>query len=379
MQNNYTNKDIKRIVTQNVEIPGLVQERVEDTLQRLAVPNPDTNSGTATSTLHKGYRLFRSRVRVAAVFVILLCIGTVVTVGAGPEWIWNKFAAQKYSAGTEIQKKLVDEKVATVPTACVEKNGVKIEAKQCIADDKGYMYLLCKVTVPDTIDLEDKGVAFNSNDIYRDGKELNVFMEAGVAGYDTGDYKIEPANHVFYYEYSVRGLKISKEGDAVTIKFKDLTIENAKKEAEKIVKGEWSLDIPLEPEKTSRTFAVKGGSLSCGAVVREVRLSPIGLQVDYDYEKQTKKEKVIEHFDDGTSEEGYTETVVAPVFPNAYELKDGTKKKFAFGGGSMGYENNSHSIYTFDFELLNVVDVDNVTALYFGGERVELVSTTNTN
>lgn len=370
MQNNYSKQEIKRIVKRDVELPKLVQERVNETLQRLAVPDFEKNAYQSSKPFRRKNRLYRSGFQVAAAVAIVLCLGTVATVGAVS--LWNDYAAKKYDAGVEIQKELVDKKVATIPDASVEKSGVKIETEQCIADDKGYMYLLFKVTVPETIELTED-IFFEDSSFIKNGKNLDMNMNGGISNNEDGSLRIEPENHVFYYEYNIRRLDTLAADDVVTITFHNL-INCVKTVTEEIlIEEDWSLDIPVAPSKSSQSFAAKDGTLSCGATVKQVTLSPIGLQIEYDFKRKTRKEKTIIQNDDGTTQEGTTiDVIIDPTFPTAYELKDGTKKEFSEGGGSMGYRPGSDREYIYKFELLQVVDVDNVAAIYFGDERVEL-------
>lgn len=367
MQNNYSKREIKRIVKQDVELPKLVQERVNETLQQLETPEFEKNSYQSSKAVYGKTKLFRNAFQVAAAFALVLCLGTVAVAGAAS--LWNDYAAKKYDAGARIQKELVDKKVATIPEATIEKSEVKIETEQCIADDKGYMYLLFKVTVPETIQLTED-IFFEDSSFTKDGKALDINMGGGISVNEDGSLKIEPENHVFYYEFNIRRFDTPAADDVVTVTFHNL-INCVKTVTEEVlVEGDWSLDIPVAPEKLSQSFVVKDGALSCGATVKEVTLSTIGLQVEYNFERKTRKEKTIIQNEDGTTEEGTIDENIDPTLPTDYELKDGTKKELVCGGGSMGY--NSNTEYICKFELLQVIDVDNVAAIYFGEERVEL-------
>lgn len=371
MQNNYSKQEMKRIVKQEIELPKLVQERVNETLSRIEVPDFEENSYQSRRAAHRRRRMLRNGYQVAAAFAIIFCLGTIATVGAVS--FWNDYAAKKYDAGVKVQQELAEKKVATIPDSVVEKNGVKIETQQCIADDKGYMYLLFKVTVPENIELTED-IFFDNSDITKDGKELEANYGGGIAEKDGGLW-IEPENHVFYYEYNIRRIdKFVSKDDVITVTFHDLINCHKTLNVGTLVEEDWSLDIPVAPEKLSKSFAAKDGAISCGATVKEVTLSPIGLQVKYDFEKKTREEKSVVQNEDGTTEEQTVEETIAPTFPTAYELKDGTKKELVQGGGSMGYSDNSDTEYIFDFELLQVVDVDNVAAIYFEDERVELIA-----
>ncbi|MBO4998598.1 MAG: hypothetical protein J6D02_11420 [Lachnospira sp.] len=369
MQNNYSKREIKRIVKQDVELPKLVQERVNETLQQLEVPDFEEDFYQRRNKSYGKTKLFRNGYQVAAAFALVLCLGTVATVGAVS--LWNEYAAQKYDAAPKIQKELVDKKVATIPEAMVEKSGVKIETQQCIADDRGYMYLLFKVTVPDTIELTED-IFFEDSSFTKDGKDLDMNMGGGISENEDGSLKIEPENHVFYYEYNIRRLDKLVEDDIVTVTFHNL-INCVKTVVEEVlIEEDWSLDIPVAPAKLSQSFVVKDGTLSCGATVKEVTLSPIGIQIEYNFVRKTRKAKAVIQNEDGTTEEETIDEMIDPTQATAYELKDGTKKELVVGGGSMGYRGGSNTEYICDFELLQVVDVDNVAAIYFGEERVEL-------
>ena len=124
--------------------------------------------------------------------------------------------------------------------------------------------------------------------------------------------------------------------------------------------AEWELDIEMKGSDAVREVSLSEPLGESGAVVKHAEISPISIQVDYDFAAQ----KIVI---DGVNENGediqstdYTE----PPMINGVRLKDGTLLTAVTNGGATRWDEETET-YTVTFATNRILDTAQIDALLF--------------
>lgn len=126
--------------------------------------------------------------------------------------------------------------------------------------------------------------------------------------------------------------------------------------------GKWEFDFTLAGSDQVLSYEPNVTLGSSGATVSSVSLSPISLEIIYDFPLQYEEEMVMT--EDG--QERLHRTIVDPPCFSGIRLKDGTTLLNLYGGaGVSGYAEDDTEHYTERFATTRVIDPNEVEALLF--------------
>lgn len=365
-------REIKRKLQSECDIPKNVQQQVDDTLEKITgAPILKTESPAARKQT-TFYVAQRFRFAAACLTFALLAVGG--TVGAYS--IWNHFEETRYGITEQNKNTLKKENILDEKNLKVTQNGVTVECVETVASGP-YAHVLLKVTVPETVSLS-QDIGFDEINALENTK-FDVQCNAGLSmNRETFEEMVDHKNGVFYYEFTLRTCEQQMEGEKnpntnwdgqiLNLQLKNIAQFHHADVEKFLVKGTWKLDIPMKASDEIRTCQTEA-ALSCGATVKKIELSPISIKIIYD---MPRKEIKIPVEEDGKETIDYSTEYESPNVPTHYELKDGTKKEIELSMGSEGYLDDNSNQFIMDFAVEKILDLKNITAIYFGKEKVEL-------
>lgn len=368
----HTEKEIERMLKQKVEIPELVANRIGETLGQIRQDadggrkqRQGKKDGKVTNFIkkNKGQRKKKRHFgAVTAAAAVLIC--TSITAAAAVFFHWNNIVVEKFEIDEVQQERLVEEGVAHEVNASVTDQGVTISTEQALMDSK-YIYLLIKIEAPEDIILPDS-LFFEKFELTLDGRQPDFSYGAGVMDENTND-------NISYWEIWINNMVFAQDfqNKILGIHFENLTknVEKANS-GTKLIDGKWDLEWNMVYEDSETVFELNKEVPEFGMTVKSIALSPISIEVLYDWEK--KKIPIDAMNENGEAFIAYE--YVEPPVVIAFRMKDGSRQEIGISGpGITGYiDEKTASEYRWSVGMGKVVTVSDVEAVIFselGGER----------
>lgn len=368
----HTEKEIERMLKQKVEIPELVANRIGETLGQIRQDADDgrkqrqgKKDGKVTNFIkkNKGQRKKKRHFgAVTAAAAVLVC--TSITAAAAVFFHWNNIVVEKFEIDEVQQERLVEEGVAHEVNASVTDQGVTISTEQALMDSK-YIYLLIKIEAPEDIILPDS-LFFEKFELTLDGRQPDFSYGAGVMDENTND-------NISYWEIWINNMVFAQDfqNKILGIHFENLTknVEKANS-GTKLIDGKWDLEWNMVYEDSETVFELNKEVPEFGMTVKSIALSPISIEVLYDWEK--KKIPIDAMNENGEAFIAYE--YAEPPVVIAFRMKDGSRQEIGISGpGITGYiDEKTASEYRWSVGMGKVVTVSDVEAVIFselGGER----------
>lgn len=374
-------EDMFEILRKDVEIPDVVMKKAERAFAKI-----QKEAKTAPlSPKKKRKKIPVKRLFLVAAAVMLGAGG--VTAGAAAYMRWSKTASEGMLASEETQKKMEETKLTVPVNKSDTQNGVTVTVTQTIVDSY-YAHIIFKVEGYDAGD--GKQPFFESDTVVVDGyspmespyDEKKNFGSGGdwYNGVTTGEdgelirisdgkpleeienyqenYRLEDGSYEYRLTLTHTADKDYFIGKPIHVELHNLgTAEKA--DLTNVTDATWSFDWVLEgsPEKKEYDLNVPIGDT--GVTVKHVEISPISLNVTYDFPK-----KIYNKMDNSSG---------MLFFPDGVRLKDETELKSIYlGPGTNGYI--SENEYFIAFPVDRILDTDEIDALLIrkgveGGDR----------
>ena len=418
-------KDIIERLQKDVEIPGVVQNKIDGTLLKIKDEANGSKIVTykrdeAKPVAKKGKRRFGMVAAIAALVI------TTVSVGAAVYRNWSKGLEASLHVTEEQKNKLEEnktttfmEEVATEQGSIDKANadqgsanqenadpkfteqkitdqGITITAVQSITDNY-YTYVAFKVEgfeVPDgeqpffentsaTVegvadeDMRAIGTFYDGTTVGQEGTVVNadgtpLVEKDGVTMYQ---YKGEDGSMEYHLTIYALGEKGALLNEKVHIELENLGTM-IKTEYTNKVTGKWIFDIDLQGSDETREVTVNNVALGdTGATVIGAEISPISIGATYNFPRKTETvelpedEAMQQALAAGVEVEDIETTFEVPIDPPrlmGVKMKDGALYPYIYmGPGGGGYmDENSDICYT-RFAIDRILDASQVEALLF--------------
>ena len=384
------NREEIQVLKQDVVIPEVVQQKVEETLRSIInASNANIEEQTAATGMRR--RTFRMP-RVAAVLAATLVFGT-VSVAAGVYYRWNHGLEQTLHVAEEEKEIIegtgvVDRSESNRTATC---NGITVTVEQTLVDNyNAYAAFRVEGLV---LNSETTEPSFDKYDIrlFENGKEIEygyssmgasfyngwhigpdgtAWNEDGLRAIDNPSlpevYRQKDGSYILLMNifHDERGAFLGKE---IECSFKDLGTV-AKASHETTVEGEWTLRWQLKGTPDSETFQMKEALGDTGAIVTEIELSPISIRIDYNWPRQ-RVEKSGEDAEAGETV-SYGEYADPPHFMGV-KTADGAIHLLIGGSGKLGYPEETGDLWQAVHALDEIILVEDVTDILFLKESWE--------
>lgn len=355
----------------DIVIPEDVQAKADRAFEQIKAESDQKRKGR---TGKMTWRTMKIAVAAAA-----LTIGT-VSVCAATYLHWSSGLEEEFHATAQQKQYLEERQIAAPVNESVTEGNITITAQQSIVDSK-FAYLSFKV---EGYDLEEgKEPAFESIGITVDGKEdfswsgrfFNGWMkdENGGLAYANGwapdrnengvmqeNFVAEDGSLEFELRLQTDGTDGFFTGAKVHLEFKNLgTVSKAEYFPD--LEETWVLDVVLQGSDEVRSLTLSEKLGNSGATVTGAEISPISLQVTYDFPAQQVEMEGV----DENGEPVKTYSHVEPPLLTGVRLKDGTMLTGLFDGGQEGYEDVEKGVYKVMFATNRILDTEQVDALLF--------------
>lgn len=360
---------------QNIEIPDIVTEKANMAFEQIR--KDAGSSSDKIVTYQKSVKKSRKKYVIAAL-IATMTVGAVSAYAAYTNW--SHGMKEELRISEEQQKNLEANGMAAFSDASVTDAGVTVTAQQSITDNY-YTYLSFKVEGYSV----EKGVQpdFETISVTADGQDVSWggrFYDGMISGNDgmfvnaDGSEPETEADGSMIENYMMDDGSLeyhmilkSHEKGFFTGKQLHVELENlgtvAKAQYFPDIEGNWILDMTLGGADTARYIETCEKLGDTETIVTGVELSPVSMQVTYDF---PKTEPRMEEFED---ENGEIQTVAWPAQPPfafGIRLKDGTVMKYISAGSeSTGYTSEEGQEYVVSFPLDRVIDPDQVEAVLF--------------
>lgn len=346
MRNNYTKKEIEQILQNEIEIPQEVEMKMEKAFRQIGA-----------TEAQKARKRRSLRFQVALVLAGAMILGT-VTVGATGFFFWNQDVAERFEADEEKQQ-ILEEKKVTVPIeASATDQGVTVSLEQSLMTEKD-MYLYFKIEVPEEIPA-DMDILFDWDDILIDGKSTMDYDFSWCGGQPM-DMEREQSN-IIYQEYFVQAPDIMDfNGKVFTAHFENLKGYVKNEAVQTIAEGTWDVSWVLDYAPSQETFTVDQEIPEENITVKRISISPISMEVVYDWEGTFHESEIIDENGNAiiTEEEDF-----APIYPAQYRLEDGSLVEINKDGmGARG--RNQENLYLESWQSAKVNIVEDITGVVF--------------
>ena len=270
MKERYFNREIDRILQNDVEIPREVEMKMEKALRQI---------GAKEIQKKKAKKSLRFQVALALAGAMIL--GT-VTVGATGFFLWDKDVAKRFEADEEKQQILEEKKVAVPVEAFATDQGVTVSLEQSLMTERD-MYLYFKVEMPEEIS-PSMDIFFDELELLIDGKS-SLDYDLSWSGSEPFDTEHEQSN-VRYWEYFVQAKDVMDlQGKTMTAHFKNLAGQVKNETVQSIAEGNWDLNWKLDYSPSQKTFTVDRDVPEENITVKSIDISPISMKVTYDWKK----------------------------------------------------------------------------------------------
>lgn len=370
---NLQNQNVE-ILQRDLEIPEMVQKRINMTL--------DGISGNVQKKRKvKYYGSYQKAFRVAAACAVIGILGVGGTVGAST--LWSHASEKLFGIEKDREPELTEKKVLTNYNTKAVSGGLMVEAEKVIASGK-YARVLLKTTVPKNMEIDKESVMyFKDIEVLANGKScVETTGEDIATDWESGEKMIHAEDGVYYTAFTMtlredilENNKVAGKNDKLDWDGQDMdiTLKNFQKEergeAEDAVNGEWTLHLKINASQQEKTYTVNK-KLANGAMLKSVILMPVGVSYCYDAKSFIKTEAASEKETDERGKETQAVRYGSPEPSKKYEMSDGTVKELIACGGGVSLPNQND--YVWEFPTRNLLDVENIAAVYIGDERVEL-------
>ena len=380
-------EDIFEVLKKDVEIPDIVMKKAEGVFAKIQEEDkiPEKTKITPLSQKKKRKKLPAKRMFLVAAAVMLGAGG--VTAGAAAYMRWSKTASEGMLASEETQKKMEETKLAVPVNKSDTQNGVTVTVSQTIVDSY-YAHIIFKVEGYDAGEgkqpfFETDTVVVDGYDPWKDPYDEKRHFGSGGDWYNgvtmgedgravrisdgkpldeiedyQDNYKLEDGS----YEYRLT-LTHTADKDYFMGKLIHLELHNLgtaeKEDLTNVIDATWSFDWVLEGSPEKKEYDLNASIGDTGVTVKHVEISPISLNVTYDFPK-----KIYNKMDNSSG---------MLFFPDGVRLKDGTELKTIYlGPGTNGYI--SENEYFIAFPVDRILDTDEIDALLVrkgvdGGDR----------
>ncbi len=347
MAKEYTKQDMVRILKNDVEVPEIVNLKIDEAFKQVKQD---------AKQLKKKRRNLRWQA--AAAVMGIMIIGT-ASVGAAGFFLWNPDVAEKFEAD-EVQQQELEIKKVTVPTpqeASCTNNGVTISLEQSLMTEK-YMYLYFKITAPEDIKLPEN-TFFRNNELLLDGKPFEASYCGGLP-----ELSEDGTDNVTYWEYFVElQEKTDINGKQITAHFENMEESDKADMGPMIAEGEWDVTWTIDYQPSEQVFAINQSIEEEDIAIKEVVISPISIEVAYDWAKKEVEETII---DENGNEEKARQLAEPKIYAAQYRMKDGSVEDISCGGmGSAGYMSEDENTYVVSFGCDKVYTVEDIESIIF--------------
>ena len=352
MKERYFNREIDRILQNDVEIPREVEMKMEKALRQI---------GAKEIQKKKAKKSLRFQVALALAGAMIL--GT-VTVGATGFFLWDKDVAKRFEADEEKQQILEEKKVAVPVEAFATDQGVTVSLEQSLMTERD-MYLYFKVEMPEEIS-PSMDIFFDELELLIDGKS-SLDYDLSWSGSEPFDTEHEQSN-VRYWEYFVQAKDVMDlQGKTMTAHFKNLAGQVKNETVQSIAEGNWDLNWKLDYSPSQKTFTVDRDVPEENITVKSIDISPISMKVTYDWKKTLHE---IEGVDANGDKAGWEEEDVPSIYPAQYRLKDGTLVTIDKNGmGATGRDGENENLYWESWQSTKVNIVEDIQSVVFVGTK----------
>lgn len=347
MAENYSKQEVIRILKNEIDTPEVVTRQMNCAFRKL---------GDQKERKCSRKRSFRWQA--AAALMCAVIIGSVTTRAAG-FFLWNQDVAEKFEADKAQQQALEAKKVTAPVEARAVGHGVTVELEQSLMTEK-YMYLYFKIIVPDDMKLSGETMFENSR-LLINGKDIDASYNGGIL-----DFIEDGTDNVTYLEYFVQWAdKREMSGQELTAHFENLVEVEKAEVSKKLIEGTWDVTWTIEYAPSEETFAVNQTLEGADITVKEITISPISLEVSYDWKRQWTEEPAV---DEEGNDFVHRELREPSVYASQYRMKDGNLLEIDCGGmGSYGYasEDENDNTYIVSLGLTKVYTPDDIRSVIF--------------
>ncbi len=380
-------EDMLEILKRDVEIPDIVMKKAEGAFAKIQgeAKVQEKTKITPLSPKKTRKKIPAKRMFLVAAAVMLGAGG--VTAGAAAYMRWSKTASEGMLASEETQKKMEETKLAVPVNKSDTQNGVTVTVSQTIVDSY-YAHIIFKVEGYDAGEgkqpfFETDTVVVDGYDPWKDPYDEKRHFGSGGDWYNgvtmgedgravrisdgkpldeiedyQDNYKLEDGSYEYRLTLTHTADKDYFMGKPIHLELHNLGTAE-KEDLTNVIDATWSFDWVLEGSPEKKEYDLNASIGDTGVTVKHVEISPISLNVTYDFPK-----KIYNKMDNSSG---------MLFFPDGVRLKDGTELKTIYlGPGTNGYI--SENEYFIAFPVDRILDTDEIDALLVrkgvdGGDR----------
>lgn len=380
-------EDIFEVLKKDVEIPDIVMKKAEGAFEKIQgeAKIQEKTKITPLSPKRTRKKIPAKRMFLVAAAVMLGAGG--VTAGAAAYMRWSKTASEGMLASEETQKKMEETKLAVPVNKSDTQNGVTVTVSQTIVDSY-YAHIIFKVEGYDAGEgkqpfFETDTVVVDGYDPWKDPYDEKRHFGSGGDWYNgvtmgedgravrisdgkpldeiedyQDNYKLEDGSYEYRLTLTHTADKDYFMGKPIHLELHNLGTAE-KEDLTNVIDATWSFDWVLEGSPEKKEYDLNASIGDTGVTVKHVEISPISLNVTYDFPK-----KIYNKMDNSSG---------MLFFPDGVRLKDGTELKTIYlGPGTNGYI--SENEYFIAFPVDRILDTDEIDALLVrkgvdGGDR----------
>ncbi len=380
-------EDMLEILKRDVEIPDIVMKKAEGAFAKIQgeAKVQEKTKITPLSPKKTRKKIPAKRMFLVAATVMLGAGG--VTAGAQRYMRWSKTASEGMLASEETQKKMEETKLAVPVNKSDTQNGVTVTVSQTIVDSY-YAHIIFKVEGYDAGEgkqpfFETDTVVVDGYDPWKDPYDEKQHFGSGGDWYNgvtmgedgravrisdgkpldeiedyQDNYKLEDGSYEYRLTLTHTADKDYFMGKPIHLELHNLGTAE-KEDLTNVIDATWSFDWVLEGSPEKKEYDLNASIGDTGVTVKHVEISPISLNVTYDFPK-----KIYNKMDNSSG---------MLFFPDGVRLKDGTELKTIYlGPGTNGYI--SENEYFIAFPVDRILDTDEIDALLVrkgvdGGDR----------
>lgn len=380
-------EDMFEVLKRDVEIPDIVMKKAKGAFAKIQgeAKVQEKTKITPLSPKTKRKKIPANRLFLVAAAVMLGAGG--VTAGAAAYMRWSKTASEGMLASEETQKKMEETKLAVPVNKSDTQNGVTVTVSQTIVDSY-YAHIIFKVEGYDAGEgkqpfFETDTVVVDGYDPWKDPYDEKRHFGSGGDWYNgvtmgedgravrisdgkpldeiedyQDNYKLEDGSYEYRLTLTHTADKDYFMGKPIHLELHNLGTAE-KEDLTNVIDATWSFDWVLEGSPEKKEYDLNASIGDTGVTVKHVEISPISLNVTYDFPK-----KIYNKMDNSSG---------MLFFPDGVRLKDGTELKTIYlGPGTNGYI--SENEYFIAFPVDRILDTDEIDALLVrkgvdGGDR----------
>lgn len=376
-------KNSVEILSQNIEIPDIVQEKAMNAFSQICEEGKGERGKEMSNDRHKKIHRFW-HTKAAAVLLAIVIGGGSITAAAAVYIRWSHGMQKQMNVSEEqmIELQSLQDTPVSFPGISDTQGDITVSVAQCLVDKNdlkiGFYvegYELENNVEPqlDSISIWlDGQVVYNyewgfyngidwdenDNPIMADGSPVQEDAEGGIIpNYRTADGKMEidlnvsPMNEKGEHFSDLAGRNITIQMD----NFGEHT-------------GTWTLEWTLQGTTTTVDKTLQEALGNSGATVISANINPISITVSYDFKPQKIYETGIDENGNTVEIEDYAE----PPKLIGVKLIDGTEYIGFSGGSTYGYDDIESGVYTAKVSLSRIMNPQEVESLLFLREDAEV-------